>query len=113
VQKRTELVTQLVREGLLPSDQLRRLHDFRWDSEAILAVLTRDDAVRILRRHLGAELTADEVVEWANQIEAREDIGFEHGYEDALEELIYELANPTLHPEPTTEAAKRWLSTLA
>jgi hypothetical protein len=112
VQERAELVTHLVRNGPLSPADLERLRSFGWDSDAILVVMTTADARAVLGRHVSGELSVDELVEWANQIEAREDLGFEVGHENALDNLIYELANPTLHTDPTTAAARRWLTTL-
>lgn len=112
VQERAELVTRLVRSGPLPPADLQRLHSFGWDSDKTLVVLTTGDARAVLGRYVSGDLSVDDLVEWANQIEAREDIGFETGHEQALDNLIFELANPTLHADPTSAAAERWLAAL-
>jgi hypothetical protein len=112
VEKRAELVTRLVRTGPLPPTELERLHSFGWDSDVTLVVLTIADARAVLCRHANGELSTDELVQWANQIEAREDITFEVADEKALGDLIFELANPSLHTEPTSAVAERWLAAL-
>jgi hypothetical protein len=105
-------MTRLVKDGPLSEGDLRRLHSFGWDSDEILVVMTRADACQMLNRPVRGEVPADDLVEWANQIEAREDIGFEDSSATTLDDLIYELANPTLHHDPTSEAARRWLDAL-
>jgi hypothetical protein len=112
MQERSELVARLVRSGPLSQADLARLSSFGWDSDEELVVLTRSDANAILKRHLRGELSADALVEWANQIECREDIGFEAGAQKVLADLIFELANPDLHAEPTSAAAERWLANI-
>jgi hypothetical protein len=112
VKERAELVTRLVQEGPLSEADMHQLLSFGWDSDESLVVLTRVDATAILRRHLDGELSADDVVRWANQVEARDDVDFEAAYEQALRDLIFELANPDLHVDPTSAAAERWLAAL-
>jgi hypothetical protein len=110
--ERAELVAQLVKRGPLSEEDLGRLSGFGWDSDEALVVLTRGDARAMLERHLQGELTGDDLSDWADQVEARDDIGFEAGHADALRELIFELANPPIRAEPTTDAARRWLTAL-
>jgi len=110
--ERADLVTKLVRGGPLSEHYLARLSSFGWDSDRDLVTLTKADVCAVLDRHVRGELSADDLVRWAEQVEVREDIGFEAGYEDALFNVIFELANPTIHPEPTSAAARRWLEAL-
>ena len=113
MQERGELVTRLVRGGRpLPSSDLKQLQDFGWDSNEILVVLTTTDAKAILERHLNGDLSLDDLVTWANQIEGRDDVGFEAGHEKTLGSFIFELANPTLQTEPPSATAGRWFETL-
>jgi hypothetical protein len=110
--ERADLVTKLVRSGPLSEHDLVRLNSFGWDSDQTLVTLTKADVCAALDRHVRGELSADDLVRWADQIEAREDIGFGAEYEDALDNLIFELANPTIHTEPTSAVAQRWLEAL-
>ena len=111
--ERADLVTKLVRSGPpLSEHDLARLNSFGWDSDQTLVTLTRADVCAVLDRHVRGELSADDLVRWADQIEAREDIAFGAEYEDPLDNLIFELANPTIHTEPTSAVAQRWLEAL-
>jgi hypothetical protein len=113
VHERAELVTRLVRGGRpLPGSDLNQLQNFGWDSNEILVVLTTTDAKAILERHFNGNLSLDDLVTWANQIEGRDDVGFEAGHEKTLGSFIFELANPTLQTEPPSATAGRWFETL-
>lgn len=83
-----------------------------WDSDEELVTLTPAHAVRMLERYLAGELTSGDLERWANAIEAREDIGLDTDAADALEEVIFELANPSLQGATTAESARAWVGRL-
>lgn len=86
------------------------LAEFRWDSDDDLDTLTRVDATRILSRYQTGQLTATACQRWAAALEGRDDLGFEGGWEDALKELLFEIATPELAEPLTPEFAHRWQS---
>jgi len=49
----------------------------------------------------GGQLTSEHVTDWADLVECRVDLGYERGFEDALQRALFELANPNL-TEPVT-----------
>ncbi|OGQ22674.1 MAG: hypothetical protein A3I05_03885 [Deltaproteobacteria bacterium RIFCSPLOWO2_02_FULL_44_10] len=86
-------------EGLIgftkPITDIRKdLLAFPWDSEKELVVLRASHLRQILRRFLDGNLKAEDVEEWADAIEARDDIGFEI---DLLKDFIFEFANAALN----------------
>lgn len=99
MQTRTEILSKLLAYQT-PLDELTRLlQQFPWDCDAELVVLTPDHVRHVLQRYLVGELNEQQLEDWANAIESREDIGFLPGYEDALSDAIHQLANPLLtHP---------------
>jgi hypothetical protein len=72
------------------------LKNFPWDSDAIHAVLTRAHITTVLQRYLDGTLFENQVEAWANAVEGRDDIAWEEGYEELLQETIHQLANPIL-----------------
>lgn len=82
------------------------LQGFGWNSDIILAVLTRQHLRFALNRYLSEELSPSALEEWANLIEGRDDVAFESGYDELLEESIHQLANPVL-TEPITQDSIR------
>lgn len=72
-----------------------------WDKSA-LASLSLSQVQSVLKRYERGQLDRADIVEWANLIEAREDIAVD---EDAAE-AIFDLANPVLQgPIEQTMAA--------
>jgi hypothetical protein len=84
------------------------LAGFAWDSEELVS-LTRADALRVLRRYVDGTLSLVAVTRWAEAIEVRDDIGREAGFEQPLNDFLFELANPELDGPLAPE---RWMKTL-
>ncbi|EGQ9730915.1 hypothetical protein ACJXBB_001696 [Vibrio cholerae] len=66
----------------------------------------------VLRRFLAGEFTAEDLENWANLLECREDLEFEEGKSEEIENVIYCLANPTLQKEITIDSCKEFLISL-
>jgi hypothetical protein len=69
------------------------LSKFNWDSPNELIVCNGDVILNVLHKYLNDEISSDDIEEWANLIESREDIGF---INNKIQEIIFELANPLL-----------------
>lgn len=82
------------------SDELNK---FGWDSDEELVNLTRQHILNALKRYQEEKVNGADIEEWANLIEGREDIGREDSYEDVINIVLNELANPYL-TEPLTKA---------
>jgi hypothetical protein len=98
--RRRVLTAILAQDGELASN-LSELEALGWDSDVHLAVLTREHARRLLDAFLARQVSAVECEQWAEALEAREDVGFEAGNEELLKRLVFELANPDI-TEPLT-----------
>jgi hypothetical protein len=83
-----------------------------WDYEGDGVELTRRHLSAVLQRYLQAVLSARDVEVWANLIEAREDVCFDANYEREIEEVLYELANPTLTQPLDRSRASSLIKTL-
>jgi hypothetical protein len=96
-----------------PLDQLVcALKQFPWDSEQELVTLKPVHIRAVLLRYLAQEITAQQVEDWANAIEGREDIAFEEAFESILGECIHQLANPLLTKPLTKDLAEELLRLL-
>jgi hypothetical protein len=112
VNRRRELLTDLIEVRRPLSESLAAVRGLPWDSDVDLVILTRSHVVELLGRYLNGELDAVGVEAWAEAIEVRDDVGAEPGHEDVLRQFVFETANPLL-AEPVTEAgARRWLEQL-
>jgi hypothetical protein len=98
---REETVQSLVRLDQ-PLPLLREsLAAFPWDWEGEpLATVHGRDVAFILRRYVAGDLTAEQVENWANLVEVRDDIKFDAEAADA----IFCLANPVINGPITTVA---------
>ena len=109
VRPRLELVTQLI-AGNFPLETLRaELSTYPWDLNEPLVVLQRADVAGILRRFIAGELTAADVVLWAEALELRDDVGFPKGDDKALGRVIFVLANPEVNGQLSRDRAEALL----
>lgn len=88
------------------------LSNFKWDSEE-LVTLQRTHIRNILKKYLVGEVSADDVIMWANAIESREDIGYETPYEDTIKQVIFELANPEINYKLNESQATEYIELLS
>ncbi len=89
------------------------LRAFPWDADAVLITLTRGHMRAALQKYRNHTLDAAQLEDWANAIECREDIDFEAGYEDTLQQAIFQLANPLLTIPITPQNARLLVAKLA
>ncbi|MEA5534804.1 hypothetical protein [Crocosphaera sp. XPORK-15E] len=104
---RLELLNALINFNQPLSKILPSLNTFKWDFEQELIILKRQHIIQILNRYLADELSVNDIENWANGIESREDIGYEENDEDFLINIIYELANPYLTQQLSVELAQQ------
>jgi hypothetical protein len=82
---------------LRPLDLLEiELKQLPWDNYSSLVVLKREHIISVLQRYLLNEITSQDIEDWANLIECREDLTYERPFEEEIKESIYKLANPIL-----------------
>jgi hypothetical protein len=103
---RKDLLKRLVEYRLPIEPVLEGLSHFPFYSEDELVCIQRADVVAILDRFLGGRLTAEQVTDWADQVEVREDLGLDENCRDALRDVIFSLANPNLREPITPEVAR-------
>jgi hypothetical protein len=97
-----------------PLDVLtEQLSSFPWDYDKIGIELNRGHIRNALERYLRGDMTPEQVENWANTIEGRDDIDLGSTPDPILEDVIHELANPTLTEILTERRAVELLKTLA
>ena len=102
-QAREQAVADLVRLRRPLDEAIAGLRRFPWDSDEELVELEPADLRRVLDRYLAGDLSAEQLEDWANAVEGRDDIGFRP--RDVID-LIAELANPTLFRPLTQETVR-------
>nr|WP_300311505.1 hypothetical protein [Halomonas sp.] len=88
------------------------LKNYEWDYDGEPFIITPLYVRKILIRFLNKEFSAQDLEDWANLIEGREDLEFEEAYNDEIENIIYSLANPVLQGEITFDSCSQLLKTL-
>jgi hypothetical protein len=110
--ERTAALRDLIELRLPPMQAARSLARFGWDSSQDLVTLGRTDARRVLDRYASGGLSADDCAQWAEALEAREDVGFEKGHEDRLTSFLFEMANPEINEPLSVAFVQRWQAAL-
>lgn len=91
---------------------LSLLRSYEWDSDRPLITLDRQTIRHILERYIAGELSEQDIDDWANAVEVRDDICYEENYEELIDDLITQMSNPLLYEPLTQEKASMWLSHL-
>ncbi len=86
---------------------------FEWDSEEELVLMERKHIVKLLQAFVDGNLSDREVLNWANAVEGRDDIGIDVEFEDVITDSIFILANPEITEELTKELAIKMLQRLS
>lgn len=103
---RKELVAALVAYEIPIEPVAAALAQLPWDS-AELVQIGREQVAAILDRYLRHDLRPDQVVDWANRIEGRDDIGFVPHDAELLKDVIFMLANPDINGVISQDLARR------
>jgi hypothetical protein len=91
---------------------LAELRAHGWDAPEPLATLTKADVISILDRYLSGELTHQQVADWADLVECREDIELSEAGAVSISHAVFQLANPNLRGDLTFQVAERMRSAL-
>ncbi len=87
---------------------MRELGSFGWDwAGEPLLTLKREDLLRIIDRFLAAEITAEQLQEWAENLEVREDVAFDEDEKELLDDVFFRLATPFINEPLTIESVNR------
>jgi hypothetical protein len=93
---RKELLQHLA-EYVLPIEPvLAELSQYPFDSDLPLFTVSRNHVLAVLDRYATGELTPEQVTDWADLIECRDDLDFEDVSSGLLRDTVFQLANPNL-----------------
>jgi hypothetical protein len=94
MRERKDILVDLIHKRQDMSVLIQELSIYPWDCDEPLVIMKRDDILNILNTYVSGDLSSDELENWANAIECREDIGFE---DDTIEDIVNRIANPVLY----------------
>ena len=101
-ESRIAALKQLIAYRLPIESTIAALATFGWDCEAPLVTLSVHDVLPVLERFLAGDLTAEQLTDWADLIECREDIACADKPID-LSKIVFRLANPNLRGPITVD----------
>ncbi|MDZ7923837.1 MAG: hypothetical protein U5M23_07190 [Marinagarivorans sp.] len=109
---RLEVLKQVIAFDRPVDDLALALSQFEWDYEGQPLIIHGSHIRSILNKFLAGEVNAKELENWANLIECRDDLEFDEGQREVLENIIYCLANPMLQGELTISFCENLLGDL-
>ena len=101
---RTTVLTDLIEVRTPIEDSIARLRQFPFDSDEELVTLDIHKLLKVLDLYFNGNLSADELEEWANAVEGRDDIEFSS---QTTIDAVAELANPVLFNQLTPENVEK------
>lgn len=80
MRSRESLLAEIVDNPLPDPSVLSELKEYPWDCDKELVTITKAHICTVLAAFREKRLTAEQVRDWANRIEGRDDIGYELGW---------------------------------
>lgn len=106
--RREELLRRLVSFERPLAPIARELRGHGWDADCEIVRVSAADVVSAIRELMSGAARSEELEEWANALEGREDLACS----EAVKRVIFELANPVLEGAITAERTSALLVTL-
>jgi hypothetical protein len=77
-------------------------------------IIVSRQTIRIaLQRFLENEYDVGELVEWANLIEAYDQVQYESGFEQLIADVLFSIASPEINEPLTADSCRRLIGRLA
>ena len=108
MRSRKEILTDLFFFKGNLSELQDELSQYSWDSEPVL-IINKQDFLSVLNLYILDEIDIEDMTNWANALECRDDLDFE---DEELQEIIFELANPEINGEITKERLLKIINNL-
>lgn len=108
MQRRAAILKELARFETPTEPLMRELRSFGWDwSGAPLLVLTKSDFLHVLDRYLAGQISTSELQEWAENLEARDDVAFDEKDKELLDDIFFRIATPEVNGSLTQDVVRR------
>ena len=106
--RHAEILQELARFETPTGPLLQELRSFGWDWDgAPLLVLRKADILRVIDRFLAGQISADQLQEWAESLEVREDVAFDDRDAEVLDDVFFRIATPMINEPLTHEVVQR------
>jgi len=106
--RRAEILEQLVRFEGPTAPLMRELRSFGWDWDGEpLLILKKEHFLRVIDRYLAGEISASQLQEWAENLEVREDVAFDEKERDMVDPVFFRIATPEINDPLTPEVVRQ------
>jgi hypothetical protein len=107
---RLKAVENLVSLTLGVHECIKNLSIFSWDYNGNPFLLERQHIEKILEKYLSGKISILELEAWADAIELRDDIKYELSQEFWIENVIVQLASPSINEPLNYSVVRRLMS---
>lgn len=105
--RRAEILEELVRFDRPTEPLMRELSSLGWDwNGEPLLTLQKAHLLRIIDRFLAGDITAEQLQQWAENLEVREDVAFDQEEEELLDDVFFRIATPFINEPLTRESVQ-------
>ncbi len=110
MRSRTDILNDLVSFNKSLSSLRNELSQYSWDTEGSYLVITKKHFLKVLKKCLEQQITLQDLENWSNLIECRDDLDFEN---EELQEIVFEFASPEINGEITKERLQEIVTDLS
>jgi len=94
-------------------EAMKNLALYPWDYVGEPAIITSANIKDVLSRYLNEDLKLQDIYDWAETLEIREDVDYPEEDKAVLLEIMHELANPILQGELNADKARALIKTIS
>lgn len=110
MRSRADILNDLVSFNKSLPSLKNELSKYSWDVEEPYLVITKPQFLKVLKKCLEQQITLQDLENWSNLIECRDDLDFEN---EELQEIIFEFASPEINGEITKERLQEMIKELS
>jgi hypothetical protein len=110
MRNRKDILTDLICFNGNLTELQSELSQYSWDVEEPTLIISKADFSNVIRKCVDEKIIFDELENWANAIECRDDLAFEV---EEMQEIIFELASPEINGEITKQRLQEIINELA
>jgi len=100
MRNRTDILKDLVSFSGDLSALKSELSQYSWDTEEPCLIITKSQFSKVLTKCIDQIITFQDLEDWANAIECRDDLDFE---DEEMQEIIFEFSSPEINGEITKD----------
>ena len=105
---RKQLLLDLILLRGKAQDIKKELSKYSWDSVSPIVKIDIQSMIFVLTKYIKGDISTDELEEWANLVECRDDIEIP----SVIQEFIFELANPEINGDITKKNVNDYVKVL-